>query len=159
MATKFTAATPLIPYHRRMRKPRGDVFVQQVHIDCSPSIRCQKTSLLPKRTRLTHIASNQGKPKRTAGNTNPGRPASGSSIRLACRPVATFVVALVPWCHPGRQRVRTALPGGIGTHRAYKFRLCLRKDHRPTTPVASATEIVGYLLAAHSQTVAFEARR
>ena len=62
MATEFTAATPLIPYHRRTENLGVNVVVHQIHVDCSPSIRCQRTSLLPKRTRLTHIASNQGKP-------------------------------------------------------------------------------------------------
>lgn len=62
MATEFTAATPLIPYHRRTENLGVNVVVRYIHVDCSPSIRCQRTPLLPKRTRLTHIASNQGKP-------------------------------------------------------------------------------------------------
>lgn len=43
--------------------------------------------------------------------------------------------------------------------RARGPRLCFRKDHRPKRPWASAQETFGYLLAAHSPTTAFEARR
>ena len=93
VAAEFTAATRLIPCHRRTENLGVNIIVQQVHVACSPSIRCQRTPLLPKRTRLTHYASNQGNAAaRLTGNTNPGKPAA-STIRLAYWPVATFVVA------------------------------------------------------------------
>jgi hypothetical protein len=89
-----------------------------MHTACPPPIRCQRTPLLPKRTRLTHICFQPRKTVRGLPGTQIPAAACGLPIRLANRPVAAFVVASMLRRQPKRQRVRTALPGGNNSHRA-----------------------------------------
>jgi len=95
------------------RKPRGERLRDQITRrlftldslpkDCSsPEAHSLGSHLLP---------AKEMPPAAWSGIQIPIR-RTALSIRLAKRPVAAFVVAFLSWCHPRRQRVRTALPGG-----------------------------------------------
>ena len=94
MAAEFTAATHSIPYHRCTKNLGMNTAVQMTHVDCPPSIRCQRDFLLPEKIRLTHHASSQGNARADR------REYKSRTVRRHCpsiwphRPVTAFVVAL-----------------------------------------------------------------
>ena len=138
MATEFTAATPLIPYHRRTENLASDVVVHRIHVGCSLSIRCQRTSLLPKRTRLTHICFQPRKADRGLPGIQIPAAACSLSIRLACRPVAAFVVALCSGATQNANEPGLPCPARavciVQTCRVFAFAKIIVRWHRRLPP-------------------------
>ena len=140
MAAKFLAATRSIPCHRSSENLGVNVVVKKIHADCSPSIRCQRTPLLPKRTRLTHICFQPRKCRTRTYRENRSR-----YVPRHCPSVWPKGQSLLSsWldCPGANQDANEAgLPcpaeSSYGMHD--DVRLCLRKDHRPRFPEASAS--------------------
>ena len=131
MAAEFTAAMRSIPCHRRTENLVGNVVVSSIHVGCPPPIRCQRDFLLPEKIRLTHYASNPGKPVRP-WREHKSRQAASELIHpfglLGQSLLSSWLNILVP------PRTPTS-PDCLARRSCFAscapLRLCLRKDHRP----------------------------